>query len=143
LPQQGFTFVDHTADVAARLRGATLDDLFAAAAGALTAAMTVPEAIQSQRSLAIRLEARDVELLLVDWVGELLYRFETEGLLVAEARPHVIEQDGGWRVDAEVTGETRDPARHPIKVLVKGVTFHGLRIERSPDGYETLLVFDI
>jgi SHS2 domain-containing protein len=26
---------------------------------------------------------------------------------------------------------------------VKAVTFHGLRIERGPDGYETLLVFDI
>lgn len=143
MAEQGFTFVDHTADVAARLRGATLDDLFAAAAGALTAILTVPEAIQSRRSLALGLQARDVELLLVDWVGELLYRFETEGLLVAAARPHVAEQDRGWRVDAEVTGETRDPARHPIKVLVKGVTFHGLRIERSQDGYETLLVFDI
>ena len=143
LPIQGFTFVDHTADVAARLRGATLDDLFAAAAGALTAAITVPESVAPTRSFTVSLEASDLELLLVDWVGELLYRFETEQLLVAAARPCVTEQDGRWRVEAEIFGEIRDRTRHPIKVLVKAVTFHGLRIEHGPDGYETLLVFDI
>ena len=140
---QGFTFVDHTADVAARLRGATLDDLFGAAAGALTAAITEPEAVGPRQSRAVTLEAADLELLLVDWVGELLYLFETEQFLVAAARPRVAEHDRRWRVDAEISGETRDPARHPIKVLVKAVTFHGLRIERRADGYETLLVFDI
>lgn len=140
---QGFTFVDHTADVAARLRGATLDDLFGAAAGALTAAMTVPEAVAPRQSRAVTLEAADLELLLVDWVGELLYLFETEQFLVAAARPSVAGHDRGWRVEAEISGETRDPARHPVKVLVKAVTFHGLRIERRADGYETLLVFDI
>jgi SHS2 domain-containing protein len=143
LAPQGFTFVDHTADVAARLRGATLDDLFAAAAGALTAAITVLEAVAPRQSRAVTLEAADLELLLVDWVGELLYLFETEQFLVAAARPRVAEQDRRWRVEAEISGETRDPARHPIKVLVKAVTFHGLRIERRADGYETLIVFDI
>jgi SHS2 domain-containing protein len=143
LVAQGFTFVDHTADVAVRLRGATIDDLFAAAAGALTAAITVPEAVAPRRSFTVALEASDVELLLVDWVGELLYRFETEQLLVATAQARVAEKDGRWRVDAEISGETRDPARHPIKVLVKAATFHGLRIERGPNGYETLLIFDI
>lgn len=140
---QGFTFVDHTADVAVRLIGATLDDLFAAAAGALTAAITVPEAVVPRQSSTIALDASDLELLIVDWVGELLYRFETEQLLVADARPRVTERGGRWYVDAEISGERRDPARHPIKVLVKAVTFHGLRIERRPNGYETLLVFDI
>jgi SHS2 domain-containing protein len=143
LARQGFTFVDHTADVAVRLYGATLDDLFAAAAAALTAATTEPDAVMPRRSVTISLEASDLELLLVDWVGELLYRFETEHLLVASARPRVTGQEGGWRVGADVSGEPRDPARHPIKVLVKAVTFHGLRIEHGPDGYETLLVFDI
>jgi SHS2 domain-containing protein len=143
LAAQGFTFVDHTADVAARLRGATLADLFAAGAGALTAAITVSEAVEPRHSLTVSLEASDLELLLVDWVGELLYRFETEQFLVSVARPRVAEQEGRWRVDAEIAGEARDPARHPIKVLVKAVTFHGLRIERHEDGYETLLVFDI
>jgi SHS2 domain-containing protein len=143
LAPQGFTFVDHTADVAVRLTGATLDDLFAAAAGALTAAITVPEAVVPRQSSTIALDASDLELLIVDWVGELLYRFETEQLLVADARPRVAERGGRWHVDAEIFGERRDPARHPIKVLVKAVTFHGLRIERRPNGYETLLVFDI
>jgi SHS2 domain-containing protein len=143
LATQGFTFVDHTADVAARLHGATLDDLFAAAAGAFTAAMTVPEAVVPRQSLQVTLEAADLELLLVDWVSELLYRFETDQFLVATARVRVAEHGRRWRIDAEVSGETRDAARHPIKVLVKAVTFHGLRIERRADGYETLLVFDI
>jgi SHS2 domain-containing protein len=143
LAVQGFTFVDHTADVAARLQGATLDELFAAAAGALTAVLTVPENVEPVRSIAMTLQASGVELLLVDWVAELLYRFETEAFLVAAARPRVSETEGRWRLEAEVSGEPRDPGRHPIKVLVKAVTYHGLQIERRDAGYETLLVFDV
>jgi SHS2 domain-containing protein len=143
LVQQGFTFVDHTADLAARLRGATLDALFAAGAGALTAALTIPERVEPRRSISVRLDAGDPETLLVDWISELLYRFETEEFLVAEARTQVAERDGRWDVRADVSGESRDPARHPIKVLVKGVTYHGLRIEHGAGGFETLIVFDI
>jgi SHS2 domain-containing protein len=143
LAVQGFTFVDHTADVAARLHGTTLDELFAAAAGALAAILTVPENIRPARSIAITQQASGVELLLVDWVSELLYRFETESFLVASARPRVSEVDGRWRLEADASGEPRDPERHPIKVLVKAVTYHGLQIERRADGYETLLVFDV
>jgi SHS2 domain-containing protein len=143
LARQGFTFVDHTADIAVRLEGATLDDLFAAAAGALTAAMTDRDGVEPHATLTVRLEAADVELLLVDWLGELLYRFEVDRFLVRDARPRVIENRGRWVLTATVNGEPRDPARHPIKVLIKAVTYHGLKIERSELGYETLLVFDI
>jgi SHS2 domain-containing protein len=165
---QGFTFVDHTADIAARLEAPTLDALFAAAAGALIAALTLPERVDARATLTLHLEASDLELLLVDWTGELLYRFETDGFLVSDATVRVTEAPdaggeapgppslrfgearriakrggGRWRLDAAVSGETRDPARHPLKVLVKAVTFHGLKIEERDGRYETLLVFDI
>jgi SHS2 domain-containing protein len=143
LSLQGFTFVDHTADLAAKLEAPTLDALFAAAAGALTSALTLPERVKPRVTQTIQLDAGDLELLLVDWAAELLYRFDAEGFLVADARVHVEQAAGRWRLDAEVSGETRDPARHPIKVLVKAVTFHGLKIERREGRYVTLLIFDI
>jgi SHS2 domain-containing protein len=149
LRPQGFTFVDHTADLAARLDAPTVAALFVAAAGALTAALTVPDRIEPRLILTLELEAGDLELLLVDWAAELLYRFETDGFLVADATVRVTAADAGreadrrWRLDATVSGETRDPERHPLKILVKGVTFHGLRIEERDGRYETMLVFDV
>jgi SHS2 domain-containing protein len=147
---QGFTFVDHTADLAVRLNAATLDALFAAAAGALTAALTMPERVEPRITLTLQLDADDLELLLVDWTSELLYRFETDGFLVCDANVRVVESldacEAGrrrFRLDATVAGDTRDPARHPLKTLVKGITFHGLKIEERDGRYETLLVFDI
>jgi SHS2 domain-containing protein len=147
---EGFTFVDHTADLAARLEAPALSGLYEAAAGALTAALTIPERVEPRLTRTIVLEARDPELLLVDWVAELLYCFETEGYLVSDATVGVAAPLGAgghasshWRLDATVAGETRDPARHPLKVLVKGITFHRLKIEERDGRYETLLVFDI
>ena len=138
-----FTFVDHTADLAARLTAETLDGLFEAAAAALMDALTVRERIEPREAEPVALAAAEPELLLVDWLNELLFRFEVRGRLVAETSVRVEPRGDGWGLEAETRGEPRDPVRHPIKVLVKAVTYHGLRIERRNGRYETTIVFDI
>jgi SHS2 domain-containing protein len=138
-----YTFVDHTADLAVRLQGRTLDDVFAAAAAALTEAMTDSGRVEPRHGYGVKLVAPNPETLLVDWIGELLYRFEAAGWLVAAAQPRVTRDGDRWRLYAFIEGEKRDPARHPIKVLVKAATYHGLHLTETPEGYDTLLVFDI
>jgi SHS2 domain-containing protein len=54
-----------------------------------------------------------------------------------------LEHGDRWTLRAEARGESRDPARHGIKVLVKAVTYHGLEIVRTERGYEATVVFDI
>ncbi|HSL23825.1 MAG TPA: archease [Vicinamibacterales bacterium] len=137
-----FEFIEHTADIAARLRAPTAAGLFEAAAAALTEALTDRAAIRPAQERVVELSAPELELLLVDWLAELLFVFEIDGLLVADARV-TIDGGGPHRLRATVRGEPRDALRHPLKLLIKGVTYHGLRVTRTEEGYEATVIFDI
>jgi SHS2 domain-containing protein len=51
---------------------------------------------------------------------------------------------GALRLAATARGETYDPERHPIKVLIKGITYHGLEVVEGADGrWRARVIFDI
>ena len=138
-----YRFLDHTGDVAARVRAASLGALFADAALALTATLVEARGVRPAAGLEVALEAAPPDLLLVDWLNELVYRFDVDGFLVAQADVQVIPRAGVWRLDATVLGEALDEARHLVRVPVKGVTYHQLAIEEVDGEVETTVVFDI
>src|SRR3982750_1346763 len=139
----GYRFIDHTADVAADLTGASLGELFCSAAQALTDTMTELSAVMSSVTQPVTLESGTAEDLLVDWLNELLYRFEVQNMLVADASVRVEQRGDRWCLDAEVRGELFDPDRHPSRVLGKSATYHGLHIGRVGDRWSARIVFDI
>lgn len=138
----GFEFVAHTADLAVRLRAASLSALFETAAAALLEALTDPSAVRKAESRAIALEGRDANVLLVDWLHELIFLFEVDGFLVADAQV-AIEGSDPLRLVATARGEGRDERRHPVKVLVKAATYHGLEIVCREGVYEATVILDI
>jgi len=132
--------LQHTADVAWRIWGATLADLFAHAAQALMATMTDRRSLRRVISRQVVLEAPDQEALLVEWLNRLLYLFDTEGFLgkdfqVVHLTPNSLE--------AVVWGEPFYPVRHPQNSAVKAATYHQLAINRTPDGWEATVVLDL
>jgi SHS2 domain-containing protein len=139
----GHRFIDHTADVAADLDGATLGELFASAARALTDTMTPLDGVAASLSEPVALEAGTLEDLLVDWLNELLYRFEVRNMLFASADLAIDERSGRWVLSGTVTGELFDAPRHPMRVLVKSATYHGLHVSHAADGWHARVVFDI
>jgi SHS2 domain-containing protein len=138
-----YHFLDHTGDVAVRLRAASLDALFADAARALTATLTETADIKPVVRLELSLEAASLDLLLVDWLNELVYRFDVDRLVVAHADTCVREAGDAWCVDATVSGEPLDEARHSVRALVKGVTYHQLSIGEANGTFEVTVVFDV
>jgi SHS2 domain-containing protein len=141
----GYAFIDHTADVAADLTGRTVEEIFASAAQALTDTLTELDRVRPVVTQAVTLEAGSVETLLVDWLNELLYRFEVQNMLFAEATVTVAHSphDGRWTLGATVAGELFDPTRHPSRVLVKGATYHGLAITETDGEWRARIVLDI
>jgi SHS2 domain-containing protein len=138
-----YQFLDHTGDVAVRVTAASLDRLFEEAAGALTATIVDAPEIRATRRLDLTLEAPAPDLLLVDWLNELVYRFDTDLWLTSRTEARVRRAGDVWRLDAATFGEPLDEARHGVKVLVKGVTYHQLGIRETADGVETVVVFDV
>jgi SHS2 domain-containing protein len=136
-------FFDHTGDVGVRLSAATVPDLFREAALAFTATLIEPERTRTYMRDRVHLNAATLDDLLVEWLTELLYRFEVRNLLPADADLQVNETNDGWELRGQIMSDVFDPDRHPVKVAIKGVTYHQLEVRRTNDGWETSLVFDI
>ena len=128
--------VDHTADWALHVWAPTPEELFVEAARgmyALAGAQAQPGATVRRR---IELAAEDHESLLVAWLQELLYISESEELVFTGYR---IEYLDATHLRAEVEG---GPMAQRVKAI-KAVTYHNLKINRTADGYETTIVFDV
>ncbi len=131
---------EHTADLGLRIRAATKEELFAEAGRALTAALVARlDSIRPAEPRSIDLEAADPADLLHDWLTELLYLFETERILFS--RFDVSLSSG--RLTATAWGEPTDPARHEIEQEIKAITYHGLKVEPTPDGWLAEVIVDL
>ena len=117
---------------------------FTEAAAALTATVTNPARVEPRASRHIILHAPDIDELLVDWLSELVGWFDIEQFLTRSAAVTIREHAGEWKLEARVRGDIVEPSRHPINVVVKGVTYHDLRIEQTADGmWRTRVIFDV
>ena len=130
----------HTADLAWRIRGDSLPELFENAAGALVATMTDRRYIRRLEKREIEVESPDREALLVDWLNHLLYLFDVDGFLGREF--HIISLTDR-RLEAIAWGEEFDPERHPEKTAIKAATYHHLEIGPRGDGWQATVILDL
>ena len=130
----------HPADLAWRLWGASLPELFENAGCALSATVTDRRYLRRRATREVRLTAGDREALLVDWLNHLLYLFDVDGFLGRDFQVLSLTPE---RLEAIVTGESFDPARHPSLTGVKAATFHLLSIVPAEDGWEATVVLDL
>ncbi len=131
---------EHTADLGLRVRAADLNTLFAEAGLALFAAILEdPGTVVASQPREVRLAGDDREYLLFDWLKTLLYHFDAEHLLLG--RFEVRVQDDG--LTGTAGGEPLDRARHELAHEVKAITYHGLRLEQTADGWLAEVIVDI
>ena len=131
-----FEEIEHTADIAIRVWGHDLDELFAHAAYGMACQMADVNAVAPTVEHTVELEAYDTETLLVSWLGELLYLGERDGCIFTEF--DVLEVTLN-RLHAVVRGGPVSEHRTHIKA----VTFSDLEIVDTDAGYETTIVFDV
>ena len=133
-----------TADVAFEAWGATREETFLAAADATLNTMVEDiRTVSPRESRVFSLAAGSLDLLLFELLQELVY-WKDAGRLLLRVRDLRIEEAGsGFRLHADATGETIDPARHSLLADVKAVTLHRLVVERIPDGWRAIVVLDV
>ena len=136
-PVKRFEELDHTADVGIRAYGRTLDELFANAAAGMFSLITDLDAVKPVGEHRVQVTSHDLTSLLVDFLSELLFIHETDKVLLSEFDVAVSDS----AVDAHVRGERIDKARHPLHLMVKAVTYHGLSVD--PVKGEAQVIFDI
>ena len=135
----GVTELDHTSDVGISVEAASLGELFGRATAGIFALMwdgdlKISEVAQDR---LVKLRAGGPDMLLVRWLGELLYIHEVEGIVYRTAALEAIDGhsltgtlSGGYPVD-------------PPLMEVKGVTYHGLEVNRRDGRWHARLFFDV
>ena len=134
-PRQGFAEIPHTADWSIRAWAEDLPSLFAEAARGMNTLAGMTLAPGPRVARIFECGAEDRETLLVAFLSELLYMQEHDGLGFDIIRVRL--QDAGLK--AKLDGA-------PLESLaksIKAVTFHNLKIIRTPGGYEAEIVFDV
>jgi SHS2 domain-containing protein len=138
--------LDHTADAGVEIDAPSREALFVEAAIALADTLTPIERVGCTVERVLELEAANDELLLVDFLNEILFLFETEGLVFAAA---VVLLEGGdessspVRMRAVLRGEEYDESKHALRTLIKAVTYHGLSVQRDGERYTGRVLFDL
>lgn len=146
MAEGSYRLFEHTADFGVEAEGPTLAALFAAAARGMFAVVTDPAMVRPAREWPVAVSAPDLELLLHAFLDELLYLHLVWRVLVADLGPVEVREPAAGaegQVRAVARGEPLDPTRHELRVEIKAVTLHGLRVERSGAGWRARVVFDV
>ena len=133
--------LDHTADAGVVVRGESKEEALARLVLAFADLVTGGAPARESGEVSLRAEPGDLAAVAVDVLRELLYRFETEGLVPESCE--VLELGAEQGAVVRVGAGCYDPERHAEGLALKAVTLHGARFERDADGWVAEVVFDV
>jgi len=137
--EKDFEIVKHTADVGIIAYGTDIRQAFANAARAMFSLITELDEVEEVIYRDIELTAPDQESLIVEWLNELIYLFDTENIIF---KRFDITQLNSTQLKARSYGEKVNSSKHKLKTGIKAATYHMLRISKG-DGYRIQVLFDI
>lgn len=141
-----FQILEHTADKGLAVEAGSLPDLMATAARGLFHLMIDPDAYPPTESVALQIEAPDLEMLAVRWLNELVYQFEVHHRLFSRFTEVEVASlsDGRWQLRAQahycpITPQQIEWSGAPVK----SVTYHGLRLQRDSELWRLRFYVDV
>lgn len=133
--------IRHTADKAIYVWGETLPQLFENAAYGTFSLIADISRLKPEISREVDISnGGDISLLLVDWLSELLYIFDTEKILFCKFKVNSLDEKG---ISSTCEGVRIRPGLPWRGSYVKAVTYHNLEVERTEKGYRARIFFDV
>jgi len=141
------------ADCALEIEGGDLGDLFETAARAVSELMVDPATVVPAVRREIVLAAPALDLLLFDWIAELLFLKDSEQLIVTKTSA-AVEVAGTapdpssaagtpCRLVARVVGGPIDREHTTLRADAKAPTLYRLGVDPTEDGWRARVVIDI
>ena len=136
-----YEIIDTTADIGIRAFGSDLPEVYANAALGMFSLITDIDTIKEELEKDIIINAPDSAALLVEWLNELIFLFDTEMLLFKRFE---IMMPDEFKILARCFGEKADRTRHELKRGIKSATYHRLKVEQKKDGgFQAEVILDI
>ena len=138
-----YEFLEHTADVAVRVYGATLKELFTSAALAMFAVLVVKKGNRPApllKEVSIQKEEESLEDLLKSWLDELLFNFSVGGLILHRIKSLECSESS---LQAKILFDTLDSRFYEVKNEIKAITYHELKVEKIRNRWRAHIIFDV
>jgi SHS2 domain-containing protein len=129
------------ADCAIEVVAGGVEDLFATAARALAELSADPSTVSLRRTRDVRLSAADLELLLFDWLNEIILRKDRD----REVYPQVdveISGQGPFELSGRLQGDVIGEATEQ-RADLKAVTLHQFQLEVADHACRARFVVDL
>ena len=137
---KNYELIEHTADVGIRVKGADLQELFVNAALAMfdiIAERKTPET-KALEKITVAQKADDLEELFLNWLNELLSLSATRELIFSDFTFSSLDNNN---LHAILCGSSI--ANYRINTEIKAATYHELKIEKTPSGWQAEVIFDV
>ena len=137
---QRYRQFDHTADLGVEAFGKTPKELFANAAFAVFDILSDLKHVNPIVEKKVVVDGDGWEDLLINYLREILYLYNGEGLLLKEFSIDVINER---HLEGRVSGEPFNPARHRINTEIKAVTYHQATVKEERGVWQGRVIFDV
>ena len=135
--RRDFAVVEHTADWALRVVGEDFPALLCNAAHGMNSLLVeTASEVGTDVAVQLALDAFDRESMLVEWLSELAYLAEVEGLIFQEFDLEAVSS-------SSLRAVIRGGRARVLQKHIKAVTYHGLAVEETAEGLEATIVFDV
>ena len=135
-----YQIIDHTADLGIIVQGTDEKSLFIRAARAMTDLMVKGDISKGTVIKDVLVEGEDFPDLMVRWLGEILYLFDGENLIVNSIK---IESINPTKLKSTLTLTSFETEHHQVIREIKAVTYHQISVDKTKDGWQAKVIFDI
>jgi len=135
----GFRYLDHTADIMFEAEHDSLEGLFHDAAQALLETMCDVNTVKPAKQFDVRLEHTDPEQLLFNFLEEIIFLKDAEGVLFCSVSIYLENT----QLTATLFGDSVDPLTQTLRNDVKAVTLHEFILEKREDIWKTHVILDV
>ncbi len=135
-----FELLEHTSDIGVLARGANRNEALLAASHGLASILVNPEGFKPLEERYFKATGPDEEAQIVNWLNEILFFFDTEGMVFVEFE---IESWNRNEVVGRARGERFDIDRHEFRTAVKAATYHQFESHPTSEGWEIRVFLDV
>jgi len=135
-----YELIDHTADIGIHVTGGNIKDLFETAARAMYEQIVDMDQLKGSHTRKFQVSGIDRADLLINFLRELLSAWTIDNLLVKQIYINEIDNN---HLTADITCDTYIPKTHEILMDIKAVTYHGISVDRTDDGWQATIIFDV
>ena len=135
-----YKFLEHTGEAMFEAYGKNLEELFVNAGLAMLDLMVGKSKVEPKIKREFKLESDKVDLLLYDFLSEIIFYKDAERLVFSKLKVKISE---GYKLEAEFYGVELDMEKHEFGADPKAVTLHRFEVKEVKEGWKATVIIDI